>query len=80
MKFWGLLAMVAPIAHTTQHNFLIGSIPVIKFFIGQDDIINISVLIGSLPMRFHHICPLHIHTCQTSHNLVEESSGIHYLT
>ena len=43
MKFWGLLAMVAPTAHITQQNFLIGSFPKIKFFIGQDDVVNISV-------------------------------------
>ena len=31
-KFWGLLAMVAPTAHITQQNFLIGAFPKIKFF------------------------------------------------
>ena len=25
IKFWGVFGMVAPIAHTTQQNFLIGS-------------------------------------------------------
>ena len=31
-KFWGLLAMVAPIAHITQQNSLIGSSAKIKPF------------------------------------------------
>ena len=31
-KFWGLLAMVAPIAHLTQRNSLIGSSSKIKPF------------------------------------------------
>ena len=32
MKFWVLLAMVAPTAHITQQNFLIGSSSKIKLF------------------------------------------------
>ena len=36
MKFWGLLAMVAPTAHITQQIFLIGSF-------GQDNIVDISI-------------------------------------
>ena len=32
IKFWGLLAMVAPTAHITQQNFLIGSFIKIEFF------------------------------------------------
>ena len=68
MKFWGLLAMVAPTAHITQQNFLIGSIPRIEFFIGQDKVTNISVPILSLPMRFSPQMPLtHIYVSHISH-------------
>ena len=57
-KFCGLLAMVAPTAHITQQNFLIGSFLKIEFFIGQDDIIDISVPIQSLLTRFSLCMPL----------------------
>ena len=68
MKFWGLLAMVAPTAHITQQNFLIGSIPRIEFFIGQDKVTNISVPILSLSMRFSPYMPLtHIYMSHISH-------------
>ena len=81
MKFWGLLAMVAPATHTTQQKFLIGSFPEIYFFIGEDDIIDISVPIQSLPMRFSQCMALiHIYTHHASHNVVEESSSIQYST
>ena len=43
MKFWGLLTMVAPIAHITQQNSLIGSSSKIKFFHWHDADIDISV-------------------------------------
>ena len=32
MKFWGLLAMVAPLAHVTQQKFLIGSYSKFEIF------------------------------------------------
>ena len=43
IKFWGLLAMVAPIAHITQQNPLIGSSSKIKFFICQNADADMSV-------------------------------------
>ena len=43
MIFWGLLAMVFPIAHITQQNSLIGSSSKLSFFLGHDTDVNISV-------------------------------------
>ena len=43
MKLWGLVGMVTCTASATQQNSLIGSIPKIKFFIGQDNVIDILV-------------------------------------
>ena len=68
MKFWVLLAMVAPTAHITQQKFLIGSFPKIKVFHCQDDVVDISDPIQSLPMRFSPHMPLtHIYMSHISH-------------
>ena len=49
MKFWGLHAMAASTVHTAQQNFLTGSFPDLEFFIGQDDVTDISILYNLSP-------------------------------
>ena len=43
MKLWGLVRMLTHTACATQQNSLIGPIPKIDFFVGQDNVIDISV-------------------------------------
>ena len=55
MKFWGLLAMVAPIAHKTQINSLIGSSSKIELFHLVMMLMSISQFLYNLSQQeFYH--------------------------
>ena len=70
MKFWGLLAMVAPIAHIRQENSLIGSSSKIKLFHVVMTLTLISQSLYNLSQQeLYHTYPLLIYTCHTSHIL-----------
>ena len=73
MKLWGLVAVVAPTAHITQQSF-----SKIEFFIGQNDVIDISFLYNLSLQEFYYAYPLHIYKYHTAHIFVEESSSIQY--
>ena len=79
MKFWGLLAMVAPAANITQQKFLIGSFSKIEFFhwsgqcplyLGPYTISPYEIFTTHAPYTYTHV------TCLTF--FVEESSSAQY--
>ena len=76
MKFWGLLGRVATIACTIEQFFLI--VPNLRFFIGQDVVIDISTNMCLLSTKFLPWTILsHTYPMKISHFL-HESSNIQY--